>query len=126
VHVSLAGLGPIHHVSTASLKAGWLCFSLLVFSPSYALLSEYPWWYHVTRNTKELDHKRLLMTVILGSLSDCHWLFICMEIVARRTRRTKATDTDLYIFNSDGEHVFRSSMEQMDHSVEQKIIFGVQ
>jgi hypothetical protein len=49
-----------------------------------------------------------------------------MEIVACRTRRTKATDTDLYIFNSDGEHVFGSSMEQMDCSVEQKTIFGVQ
>jgi hypothetical protein len=44
--------------------------------------------------------------VILGSLSERHWLFIYMEIVARRTRHTKATDTDLYIFNSDGEHVF--------------------
>jgi hypothetical protein len=67
------------------------------------------------------------VTVILGSLSEPHWLFIYMEIVARRTRWTKASDTDLYIFISDGEHVFGSSMEQMDGSVvQQKTIFGVQ
>jgi hypothetical protein len=48
-----------------------------------------------------------------------------MEIVARRTRRTKATDIDLYIFNSDGEHVFDCSVEQTDHPVEQKTVFGV-
>jgi hypothetical protein len=44
-----------------------------------------------------------------------------MEIVARRTHRTKATDTDLYIFNSDGEHVFDPSMEQIDRSLEQRL-----
>jgi phosphorylcholine metabolism protein LicD len=81
----------------------------------------------VTRNTKELDHERLLVTVIMGSLSERHWIFIYMEIEARRTHRTKATDTDLYIFNSDGEHVFDCSVEQIDHSVEQKkTIFDVQ
>jgi hypothetical protein len=45
-----------------------------------------------------------------------------MEIVAHRT---KATDTDLYIFISDGEHVFDCSVEQTDHSVEQNTVFGV-
>jgi hypothetical protein len=29
----------------------------------------------LTRNTKELDHERLLVTVILGSLSERHWPF---------------------------------------------------
>jgi hypothetical protein len=52
------------------------------------------------------------VTVILGSLLERHWLFIYMEIVARRTRRTEATNTDVYIFNSDGEHVFDCSVEQ--------------
>jgi hypothetical protein len=63
------------------------------------------------------------VTVILDSLSESHWLFIhiCMEIVARRTLRTKATDTDLYTFNSDGEHVFDPSMEQIDRSLEQRL-----
>jgi hypothetical protein len=52
-----------------------------------------------------LDHERLLVTVILGSLSERHWLFIYVEIIACRTHRTQAIDTDLYmIFNSDGEH----------------------
>jgi hypothetical protein len=40
---------------------------------------------YLTRNTKELDHERLLVSVILDSLSERHWLFIYMEIVARRT-----------------------------------------
>jgi hypothetical protein len=76
----------------------------------------------LTRKTKELDHERLLVTVILSSLSERHWIFIYMEIVARRTRRTIATDTaDLYIFNSDGEHVFDCSVEQTDHSLEQRL-----
>jgi hypothetical protein len=61
------------------------------------------------------------VTVILGSLSERHWIFIYMEIVARRTRGAKATDTDLYIFNSDGEHVFDCSVEQTDHFVEQRL-----
>jgi hypothetical protein len=75
----------------------------------------------VTRKTKELDHEKLV-TVILGPLSERHWLYFYMEIVARRTRRTKATDTaDLYIFISDGEHVFGCSVEQTDHSVEQRL-----
>jgi hypothetical protein len=53
------------------------------------------------------------MTVFLGPLSDRHWLYLYMEIVARRTRRTKATDTDLvYIFISDGEHVFGCTVKQ--------------
>jgi hypothetical protein len=52
-------------------------------------------------------------------------IFVYMEIVARRAR-TKATDaTDLYIFNRDGEHVFDCSVEQTDHSVEQKTVVGV-
>jgi hypothetical protein len=58
----------------------------------------------VTRKTKELDHEKLV-TVFLG-------------IVARGT---KATDTDLYIFISDGKHVFDCSVEQTDHSVEQRL-----
>jgi hypothetical protein len=74
----------------------------------------------VTRKTKELDHEKLV-TVTLGPLSERHWLYLYMEIVACRTRRTKATDTDLYIFISDGEHVFGCSMEQTDHSVEQRL-----
>jgi hypothetical protein len=75
----------------------------------------------VTRKTKELDHEKLV-TVILGPLSERHWLYLYMEIVARRTRRTKATDNDLYIFISDGaEHVFGCSVEQTDHSVEQRL-----
>jgi hypothetical protein len=62
------------------------------------------------------------MTVILGSLSERHWLFIYMEIVPRRTRHAKATsNTDLYIFNRDGEHDFDCSVEQTDHSVEQSL-----
>jgi hypothetical protein len=61
------------------------------------------------------------VTVFLGLLSDRHWLYLYMEIVARRTRPTKATDTYLYIFNSDGEHVFDCSVEQPDHSVEQRL-----
>jgi hypothetical protein len=62
------------------------------------------------------------VTVILGPLSDRHWLYyLYMEIVARRTRRTKAIDTDLYIFISDGKHVFDCSVEQTDHSVEQRL-----
>jgi hypothetical protein len=60
---------------------------------------------------------RELVTVILGPLSEHHWLYLYMEIVARRTRRTKATDTDL--------HVFDCSLEQTDHSVEQKTVFGM-
>jgi hypothetical protein len=72
------------------------------------------------KNTKELDHKKLV-TVFLGPLSDRHWLYLYMEIVALRTRRTKATDTDLYNFISDGEHVFDCSEEQSDHSVEQRL-----
>jgi hypothetical protein len=74
----------------------------------------------MTRKTKELDHEKLV-TVFLGPLSDRHWLYIYMEIVARRTRPTKATETDLYIFISDGEHVFDCSVEQTDHSVEQRL-----
>jgi hypothetical protein len=74
----------------------------------------------VTRKTKELDHEKLV-TVFLGPLSERHWLYLYMEIVARRTRRTKATDTDLYIFISDGEQVFGCSLEQTDHSVEQRL-----
>jgi hypothetical protein len=70
--------------------------------------------------TKELGHEKLV-TVILGPLSDRHWLYLYMEIVARRTRRTKATDTDLYIFISDGKHVFDCSVEQTDHSMEQRL-----
>jgi hypothetical protein len=79
----------------------------------------YPLSLVVTRKTKELDHEKLV-TVFLGPLSDRHWLYhIYMEIVARRT---KATDTtDLYIFISDGKHVFDCSVEQLDHSVEQRL-----
>jgi hypothetical protein len=61
------------------------------------------------------------VTVFLGPLSDRHWLYLYMEIVACRTHRTKATDTDLYIFNSDGKRVFDCSVEQTDHSVEQRL-----
>jgi hypothetical protein len=75
----------------------------------------------VTRKTKELDHEKLV-TVFLRPLSDRHWRYLYMEIVAHRT---KATDTDLYIFISDGEHVFDCSVEQTDHSVEQNTVFGV-
>jgi hypothetical protein len=57
----------------------------------------------------------------MGPLSDRHWLYLYMEIVARRTRRTKATDTDLYIFISNGKCVFDCSVEQTDHSVEQRL-----
>jgi hypothetical protein len=71
----------------------------------------------MTRKTKELDHEKLV-TVFLGPLSDHHWLYLYMEIVARRT---KATDTDLYIFISEGKHVFDCSVEQTDHSVEQRL-----
>jgi hypothetical protein len=71
----------------------------------------------LTRKTKELDQEKLV-TVILVPLSERHWLYLYMEIVARRT---KATDTDLYIFISDGKHVFDCSVEQTDHSVEQKL-----
>jgi hypothetical protein len=42
----------------------------------------------------------------MGPLSDRHWLYLYMKIVARRTRRTKATETDLYIFISNGKRVF--------------------
>jgi hypothetical protein len=59
----------------------------------------------MTRKTKELNHEKLV-TVFLGPLSDRHRLYLYMEIVARRTRRTKATDTDLYIFISNGKRVF--------------------
>jgi hypothetical protein len=65
----------------------------------------------LTRTTKELDHEKLV-NVFLGPLSDCHWLYLYMEIVARRT---KATDTDLYIFIRDEEHVFDCSVEQTDN-----------
>jgi hypothetical protein len=60
------------------------------------------------------------MTVFLGPLSDRHWLYLYMEIVARRT---KATDTDLYIFSSisDGKHGFKCSVEQTDHSLDQRL-----
>jgi hypothetical protein len=75
----------------------------------------------LTRKTKELDHEKLV-TVFLGPLSHRHWLvYLYMEIVARRTRRTKATDTDLYIFISDGKRVFDCSVEQTDHSMEQRL-----
>jgi hypothetical protein len=75
----------------------------------------------LTRKTKELDHEKLV-TVFLGPLSDRHWLYLYMEIVARcTTRRTKATETNLYIFISNGEHVFDCSVEQTDHSVEQRL-----
>jgi hypothetical protein len=77
------------------------------------------WIYYceLTRKTKELDHDKLV-TVFLGPLSDRHWQYLYMEIVARRT---KATDTDLYIVISDGKHVFDCSVEQTDHSVEQRL-----
>jgi hypothetical protein len=71
----------------------------------------------MTRKTKEWDHEKLV-TVFLGPLSDRHWLYLYMEIVARPT---KATDTDLHIFISDGKHVFDCSVEQTNHSVEQKL-----
>jgi hypothetical protein len=74
----------------------------------------------LTRKTKELDHEKLV-TVFLGPLSDRHWLYLYMEIVARRTRRTKATDTALYIFIYNGKRVFDCSVEQTDHSVEQRL-----
>jgi hypothetical protein len=64
---------------------------------------------------------RELVTVILGPLLDRHWLYLYMEIVARRTRRTKATDTDLYIFINNGKRVFDCSVEQTDHSEEQRL-----
>jgi hypothetical protein len=68
-----------------------------------------------------MDHEKLV-TVFQGPLSDRHWLlYLYMEVVARRTRRTKATDTDLYIFISDGKRVFDCSVEQSDHSVEQRL-----
>jgi hypothetical protein len=70
----------------------------------------------VKRKTKELDHEKLV-TVFLGPLSDRHWLYLYMEIVARRT---KATETDVYIFISNGKRVFDCSVEQTDHSVEQE------
>jgi hypothetical protein len=53
-----------------------------------------------------------------SSLGSSLAIFIYMEIVARCT---KATDTDLYIFISDGKHVFDCSVEQLDHSVEQRL-----
>jgi hypothetical protein len=65
------------------------------------------------------------MTVFLGALLDRHWLYLYMEIVARRTHPTKATDTDLYIFISDGKRVFDCSVvEQTDHSVEQRLFLA--
>jgi hypothetical protein len=57
----------------------------------------------------------------MGPLSDRHWLYLYMEIVARRTRRTTATDTDLCIFISNGKRAFDCSVEQTDHSVEQRL-----
>jgi hypothetical protein len=39
----------------------------------------------VTRKTKELDQEKLV-SVILGPLSERHWLYLYMEIVTRRTR----------------------------------------
>jgi hypothetical protein len=74
----------------------------------------------LTRKTKELDHEKLV-TVFLDPLSDRHWLYLYMEVVARRTRRTKATDTDLYIFIYNGKRVFDCSVEQTDHSEEQRL-----
>jgi hypothetical protein len=56
-----------------------------------------------------------------SSLGSSLAIFIYMEIVARRTRRTKATDTDLYIFISNGKRVFDCSVEQTDHSEEQRL-----
>jgi hypothetical protein len=53
------------------------------------------------------------VTVILGPLSDRHWLFIFME-------------TQIFISLIAIENVFSSSMEQMDRSVEQTPVFGVQ
>jgi hypothetical protein len=35
--------------------------------------------------------------------------------------KSYSTDRDLYIFNHDGEHVFDCSVEQTDHSVEQRL-----
>jgi hypothetical protein len=67
----------------------------------------------VTRKTKELDHEKLV-TSFLGPLLDRHWLYLYMKIVARRTRR-------LYIFISDGKRVLDCSVEQTDHSVEQRL-----
>jgi hypothetical protein len=37
--------------------------------------------HELTRNTKEFDHERLLVTVILGSLSELHWPFLDMKIM---------------------------------------------
>jgi hypothetical protein len=59
----------------------------------------------LTRKTKELDHEKLV-TVILGPLSASY-----------NSYSYRYADTDLYIFNSDGEHVFDCSVEQTDHSV---------
>jgi hypothetical protein len=75
----------------------------------------------VTRNTKELDHERLLVTVILGSLFSPGaslaiwiWKFWC---------GTKATQvyTDLHIFDS------LTMVEPMECSAEQRLsLAGVQ
>jgi hypothetical protein len=39
----------------------------------------------MTRKTKELDQENLV-TVFLGPVSDRHWLYLYMEIVARHTK----------------------------------------
>jgi hypothetical protein len=62
----------------------------------------------------------------MGPLSDRHWLCLYMEIVARRTRRTKATDTDLYIFISNGKRVFGLFCGTNGSFRGTKTIFGVQ
>jgi hypothetical protein len=72
----------------------------------------------MTRKTKELDHEKLVTVFHGSSLGSSLALYLYMEIVAHRT---KATDTDLYIFISDGKHVFDCSVEQTDHSVEQRL-----
>jgi hypothetical protein len=75
----------------------------------------------MTRKTEELKHERLLLTVILVlSQTVIGYLYIYGDCSSAHSS-CKATDTDLYIFISDGKHVFGCSVEQTDHSVEQRL-----
>jgi hypothetical protein len=56
-----------------------------------------------------------------GSLSDRHWLFIYMKIVARHTRRAKLRKQIFISLLAMESIVFGCSVEQTDHSVEQRL-----
>jgi hypothetical protein len=73
---------------------------------------------NVTRKTEELDHERLPVTVILVLSQTVIYIY---GDYGSAHSSCKATNTYLYIIISDGKHVFGCSVEQTDHSAEQRL-----